>query len=119
MEESHMLRPHRLASVVAVALATVALLAPVAQARPAVAGAASGGGSASIDRLAHDTPLAAPVDPLNAPAQTTTGVATPDRGGAGAGTDWSAVFAGAAGSALIIAICAGGIGLVRRRALAV
>jgi hypothetical protein len=110
-----MLRRHRIASAVAAALATAALLAPVAQARPAVSGAASGGGSASINRFAHDTPLAAPVDPLHAPAQSTASVATPDRASATGGTDWSAVFAGAAGTTLIIAIFAGGIGVVRRR----
>ena len=111
-----MLRFHRLASAVAVALVTVALLAPVAQARPAVSGSASGGGSTSPDRIVHDTPLAAPVDPLHAPAQSTAAVATRER--ASAGTDWNAVFAGAAGSALIIAMGAGGVGLVRRRTLA-
>jgi hypothetical protein len=118
MEESHMLRFHRLASAAAVALVTVALLAPVAQARPAVSGSASGGGSTSTDRIVHDTPLAAPVDPLHAPAQSRAVVATSDRASAEAGTDWNAVFAGAAGSALIIAMCAGGVGLVRRSTLA-
>ena len=44
MEESHMSRLHRLAPAVAIALATAALLAPSAQAMPAVSGGASGGG---------------------------------------------------------------------------
>jgi hypothetical protein len=109
---------HRLASAVAVALATAALLAPVAQARPAVAGAASGGGGAvAIDRHAHDTPLANPVSvPTTNRAAPASG-AKSDRESGGSGTDWNAVFAGAAGSALIIAMCAGGLSLVRRRAL--
>ena len=94
-----MLRYHRLASAVALALVTVALLAPVAQARPAVAGSASGGSKAPA--VLVRTP--------DASKQTRE---------AGSGTDWNAVFAGAAGSALIIAMCAGGLGLVRRRTLA-
>jgi hypothetical protein len=100
MEESHMLRFHRLASAVALALVTVALLAPIAQARPAVAGAGSGGSKAP------------------AVLGTTSGTPKQSREAADGGTDWSAVFAGAAASALIIATCAGGIGLVRRRAVA-
>jgi len=91
-------RFHRLASAVALALVTVALFVPVAQARPTVAGAGSGGGSAPIDR----------------PVQTT----QTNRQDSGGGTDWNAVFAGAAGSALIIAMGAAGVGLVRRRTLA-
>jgi hypothetical protein len=107
---------HRLAPAVAVALATAALLAPSAQARPAVAGAASGGDLSAVDRHAHDTPLANPVN-IPATGQTTTIVAKQDRE-SGTGTDWNAVFAGAAGSALIIAMCAGGLSLVRRRTVA-
>jgi hypothetical protein len=99
MEESHMLSFHRLASAVALALVTVALLAPVAQARPAVAGSASGGSKAPAVILA---------------ATSDASKQTRDAGG----TDWNAVFAGAAASALIIAMCAGGVGLVRRRTLA-
>jgi hypothetical protein len=98
MEESHMLRFHRLASAVALALVTVALLAPVAQARPAVAGGASGGSKAPAVLVS-------------------TAAASKQSREAGGGTDWNAVFAGAAGSALIIAMCAGGVGLVRRRTL--
>jgi hypothetical protein len=114
-----MLRSHRLAPAVAAALATAALLAPVAQARPVVFGAASGGGgSVAIDRHVHDTPLANPVTVPTTDQAATAGVAKPDRESAGTGTDWNAVFAGAAGSALIIAMCAGGLSLVRRRALA-
>ncbi|HEY7258659.1 MAG TPA: hypothetical protein VH459_06290 [Gaiellales bacterium] len=92
-----MLRFHRLASAVALALVTVALLAPVAQARPVAAGSGTGGSTAP----------AVPATTSGTPKQAT-----------GGGTDWNAVFAGAAGSAIIIAMCAGGIGLVRRRALA-
>jgi hypothetical protein len=100
MEESHMLRFRPLATAVALALVTVALLAPVSQARPAVAGSASGGSKAP------------------AVLATTSGTPKQSRDAAGGGTDWNAVFAGAAGSALIIAMCAGGIGLMRRRTLA-
>jgi hypothetical protein len=91
-----MVRFHRIASAVALALVTVALLAPVAQARPATAGGAA------------------------APATSQTGPAGPgqeSRQGNG-GTDWNAVFAGAAGSVVIIAMAAGGVGLLRRRTLA-
>jgi len=91
-----MLRFHRIATAVALALVTVALLAPVAQARPALAGGAE-----------------APATTQTAPA----GAAQSTHQGGG-GTDWNAVFAGAAGGALIIAMGAGGIGLVRRRTLA-
>ena len=63
-----------------------------------VAGAGSGGGLAPIDR---------PVP--------TTQTSRRDSGG---GTDWNAVFAGTAGSALIIATGAAGVGLMRRRTLA-
>jgi hypothetical protein len=112
-----MFRLHRLAPAVAVALATAALLAPTAQARPAVSGAASGGGLTAVDRHAHDTPLANPVS-IPTTGQTTTVVAKQARESGGTGTDWNAVFAGAAGSALIIAMCAGGFSLVRRRTVA-
>jgi hypothetical protein len=112
-----MFRLHRLAPAVAVALTTAALLAPSAQAMPTVAGGASGGGLTAVDRHAHDTPLANPVD-IPTTGQTTTVVAKQDRESGGTGTDWNAVFAGAAGSALIIAMCAGGLSLVRRRTVA-
>jgi hypothetical protein len=119
MEESHMIRVHRLGPAIAAALATAALLAPVAQARPAVSGAASGGGGVVvIDRHAHDTPLANPVSvPTTTPVVVAASAAKQDRDSGGGGTDWNAVFAGAAGSALIIAMCAGGLSLVRRRAV--
>ena len=113
-----MFRLHRLAPAVAVALATAALVAPSAQAMPAVSGGGSGGGATAIDRHAHDTPLP---NPVNIPAtgqSTTIGVAKSDRESGATGTDWNAVFAGAAGSALIIAMCAGGLSLVRRRTVA-
>jgi hypothetical protein len=112
-----MFRLHRLAPAVAVALTTAALLAPSAQAMRAVSGGASGGGLTAVDRHAHDTPLANPVD-IPTTGQTTTTVAKQDRESGGTGTDWNAVFAGAAGSALIIAMCAGGLSLVRRRTVA-
>ena len=111
-----MFRLHRLAPAVAVALATAALLAPSAQAMPAVAGGASGGGLTAVDRHAHDTPLANPVS-IPTTGQTTRSPSQ-DRENGGTGTDWNAVFAGAAGSALIIAMCAGGLSLVRRRTVA-
>jgi hypothetical protein len=118
MEESHMFRLHRLAPAVAVTLATAALLAPSAQAMPAVSGGASGGGLTAIDRHVHDTPLANPVSIPATGQSTTAGVAKSDRETGGTGTDWNAVFAGAAASALIIAMCAGGVSLVRRRTVA-
>ena len=50
-----MSRLHRIVPTVAAALATAALLAPVAQARPTVSGAASGGGNMSaVERVVHD-----------------------------------------------------------------
>ena len=113
-----MSRLHRLAPAVAVALATAALLAPSAQAMPAVSGGASGGGLTVIDRHAHDTPLANPVAVPTTTQNTTAVVAKSDRDTGGTGTDGYAVFAGAAGSALIIAMCAGGLSLMRRRTLA-
>ena len=90
-----MLGFHRIASAVGLALVTVALLAPVAQARPTTA---SG--------------VAEPVTTQTTP----TGAAQSSRGNGG--MDWNAVLAGAAAGALIIAIGAGGVGLVRRRTLA-
>ena len=113
-----MFRLHRLAPAVAVALATAALLAPSAQAMRAVSGGASGGGLTAVDRHVHDTPLANPVNIPTTGQSTTTVVAKSSRESGGTGTDWNAVFAGAAGSALIIAMCAGGLSLVRRRTLA-
>ncbi len=113
-----MIRVHRLVPTVAAALATAALLAPVAQARPAVSGAASGGGGVVvIDRHAHDTPLANPVSVPTTTPVVAASAAKQNRDSGGGGTDWNAVFAGAAGSALIIAMCAGGLSLVRRRAV--
>jgi hypothetical protein len=111
-----MFRLHRLAPAVAVALTTAALLAPSAQAMPAVSGGASGGGLTAVDQHAHDTPLANPV--IIPAGRSTTIVAKQDRESGGTGTDWNAVFAGAAGGALIIAMCAGGLSLVRRRTVA-
>ena len=90
-----MIRVHRLGPAIAAALATAALLAPVAQARP--------------------TPLANPVSIPTTTPVVTASAAKQNRDSGGGGTDWNAVFAGAAGSALIIAMCAGGLSLVRRR----
>lgn len=117
-----MSRLHRLVSTVAAALATAALVAPVAQARPTVSGAASGGGNASaVERVVHDTPLA---NPVKVPA---TGL---NHGGgvvlkrtqpitiSSDGTKWVDVFMGAAASAVVIAMCAAGIGFRRRASLA-
>jgi hypothetical protein len=112
-----MFRLHRSAPAVALMLVAAAMLAPTAQARPAAAAAGGGGSATAIDRHAHDTPLANPVSiPATlqgAPASSAKAARQSD-----GGTDWNAFFAGAAGSAVIIAMFAGGLGLVRRRTLA-
>ena len=86
-----MLRFRRIASAVGLALATVALLAPVAQAGPTLAGGAN----------PRATGQAAPAG-VRGDRETL------------ARTDWRAVFAGATGSAIVIAMGAGAIGLLRR-----
>jgi hypothetical protein len=112
-----MTRLHRIVPTVAATLATAALLAPVAQARPAVSGAASGGGNPSaIVRTIHDQPLANPVSVPASGMNHGAGL-TIDRTRStsiDSSTDWVAVFTGATVSALVIAMCAAGIGIVRR-----
>ena len=109
---------HRIVPAVAATLASAAILAPVAQARPTVAGAASGGGNAPVvERIVHDTPLANPVSVppsgLNHGAGITARthriwIASNDGG------SWADVFTAGAAGALIIAVCATGIGIGRR-----
>jgi len=118
-----MSRLHRIVPSVAAALATAALLAPVAQARPTVSGAASGGGSASVaQRIVHDSPLANPVSApatgLNHGAGVVVDRTQPVRIASSDGTKWVDVFLGATASALVIAMCAAGIGFSRRATLA-
>jgi hypothetical protein len=123
MEEHHMSRLHRLVPTVAAALATAALVAPVAQARPAVSGAASGGGNASaVERVVHETPLANPVrvpaTGLNHGGGVVLDRTQPITIASSDGTKWVDVFMGAAASAVVIAMCAAGIGFSRRATLA-
>ena len=118
-----MSRLHRIVPSVAAALATAALLAPVAQARPTVSGAASGGGNASVvERVVHEPPLANPVTVpatgLNHGAGVALDRTQPIRIASSDGTKWVDVFLGATASALVIAVCAAGIGFSRRATLA-
>jgi hypothetical protein len=110
---------HRILPAVAATLASAAVLAPVAQARPTVAGAASGGGgnTAVVERTIHDQPLANPVSVP--PSGLNHGAGLTGRThtiviASSEGTDWADVFTGAAAGALIIAVCATGIGIGRR-----
>jgi hypothetical protein len=118
MEEHHMSRLHRLVPTVAAALATAALLAPAAQARPAVSGGASGGGNPSaVERTVHEHPLANPVTIATPGLNEGTGVAGQTRSTritSTTGIDWADFFSGAAASGLVIAMCAVGIGFSRR-----
>ena len=113
-----MFRLHRLAPAVAVALAMPPWSPPRHRPCPPSLGGASGGGLTAIDRHAHDTPLANPVVIARTGQARRPASAKSDHESGGNGTDWNAVFAGAAASALIIAMCAGGLSLVRRRTLA-
>lgn len=118
-----MTRLHRIVPTVAAALATAALLAPVAQARPTVSGSASGGGNVSaVQRTIHDQPLAnpvsAPASGLNHGAGLTIDRTRTTRIGSSTSTNWADVFTGATASALVIAMCAAGIGITRRANLA-
>ena len=115
-----MTRLHRIVPTVAATLATAALLAPVAQARPTVSGAASGGGTVSVVQgTIHDQPLANPVTVpaagLNHGAGLVLNPTRATRIASSTGTDWADVFTGATASALVIAMCAAGIGVGRRR----
>jgi hypothetical protein len=123
MEEHHMSRLRRIVPTFAATLATAALLAPVAQARPTVSGAASGGGNASaVQRVVHDAPLANPVSVpatgLNHGAGVVLDRTQPITLASSDGTEWVDVFMGATASALVIAMCAAGIGFSRRANLA-
>ena len=116
-------RLHRFVPTVAAGLAVAALLAPTAQARPASSVISSGGGSVpTVERTVHDQPLANPVSVpasgLNHGGGLTVGGTRSTRITSSTSIDWVDVFIGAAASALVIAVCAGGIGMVRRRALA-
>ena len=118
-----MSRLRRIVPTFAATLATAALLAPVAQARPTVSGAASGGGNASaVERVVHDTPLANPVR-VPATGLSHGGGVVLDRTKpititSSDGTEWVDVFMGATASAVVIAMCAAGIGFRRRTNLA-
>jgi hypothetical protein len=111
-----MSRLHRIAPTVAATLAAAALLAPVAQARPAAFGGADN--APTVERTVHDQPLANPVA-LPATGLNHGGGLALDRTRStritsSTSTDWVDVFSGAAASALVIAMCAAGIGLARR-----
>ena len=117
-----MTRLHRIVPTVAATLATVALLAPVAQARPAASGGAGGSNAAAVDRTIHDQPLAnpvsAPASGLNHGAGLVLTRTHATRIDSSTGTSWVDVFTGATASALVIAMCAAGIGVRRRATLA-
>ena len=113
-----MSRRHRIVPAVAATLASAAILSPAAQARPAVAGGASGGSSGpAVERTVHDQPLANPVavppSGLNHGAGLigrTQGIRIESSGG----SDWIDVLTGATAGALVIAVCATGVGVGRR-----
>ena len=115
-----MTRLHRIVPTVAAALATAAIVAPAAQAVPADFGSASGGGNAAVVQTSvHDTPLANPVRVPAAGLNHGGGVVALERTqpitiASSSGTNWVDVFTGAAAGALVIAMCAAGIGLSRR-----
>ena len=108
-----MTRLHRIVPTVAAVLVSAALLAPVAQARPTAA--AVGGSDTSA---VHDTPLANPVRVpavgLNHGAGIVVSRTQPVSIASSDGTNWVDVFTGAAAGALVIAMCAAGIGITRR-----
>jgi hypothetical protein len=120
-EESTMTRRrHRLVPTLIAALATAAVIAPAAQARPAASGLAAGSGKGAVvvvDRTIHDQPLANPVAVPSTGLNHGAGLV--DRTGpiqitSASDTNWTDVFAGAAAGALVIAICAAGLGMNRR-----
>jgi len=123
-EESTMTRRHRLVPTIIAALATAAVIAPAAQARPAASGVAAGSGKGAVvvvDRTIHDQPLANPVAVPSTGLNHGAGLV--DRTGpiqitSASDTNWTDVFAGAAAGALVIAICAAGLGMNRRANLA-
>ncbi len=115
-----MTRLHRIVPTIAATLAAAAFLAPVAQAAPAVSGGASGGGNVSgVQDTIHDQPLANPVTVpatgLNHGAGLVLNPTRATRIESSTGTGWADVFTGATASALVIAMCAAGIGVGRRR----
>jgi hypothetical protein len=116
-----MTRLHRLVPTITATVAAAALLAPAAQARPAVSGGASGGGSVAVERTVHDQPLANPVSVppqgLNHGAGITLVHGRTTQIGSSTDTNWVDVFSGAAASAIVIAMCAAGVGIGRRRTL--
>jgi hypothetical protein len=113
-----MSRRHRIVPAVAAALASAAFLAPIAQARPTVAGAASGGGNTPVvERTVHDQPLANPValppSGLNhgagiTPRNHRIWIASSNDG------SWVDVLGAGAVGALVIAVCAAGVSIGRR-----
>ncbi|HSD03366.1 MAG TPA: hypothetical protein VLB81_13395 [Gaiellales bacterium] len=108
---------HRIVPAVAATLASAAILAPVAQARPTVAGAASGGGNtAVVERTVHDTPLANPVAVPASGLNHGAGIAVRTQRIAISSNDgsWADLFTVGAAGALIIAVCATGVGISRR-----
>ena len=116
-------RRHRLVPTLIAALATAAVIAPAAQARPAASGVAAGSGKGVVvvDRTIHDQPLANPVAVPSTGLNHGAGLV--DRTGpiqisSASDTNWTDVFAGAAAGALVIAICAAGLGMNRRANLA-
>ena len=113
-----MTRLHRIVPSSVAVIAAAALLAPVAQARPAVSGGASGGGGVAIERTVHDQPLANPVavpaSGLNHGAGLTSDRSRATQIGESTGTSWTDVFTGATAAALAIAMAAAGVGFSRR-----
>ena len=108
----------RIVPAVAATLASAAILAPVAQARPSVAGGASGGGNAAVvERTVHDQPLANPVAVPASGLNHGAGIIDRTRDiriASSNGTNWVDIFTGAAAGVLIIAVCAAGVGIGRR-----
>ena len=113
-----MTRRHRIVPAFVVTVVTAALLAPAAQARPAVSGGASGGGSVAVERTVHDQPLANPVSVpasgLNHGAGLTLDRSRATQIGESTGTSWTDVLTGAAAAAAVIAMAAAGVGFSRR-----
>jgi hypothetical protein len=112
-----MTRLHRIVPAFVTAVTAAALLAPAAQARPAVSGGASGGGSIAVERTVHDQPLANPVSVPASGLNHGAGL-TLDRSraqiGESTGTSWTDVLTGAAAAAVAIAMAAAGVGFSRR-----
>ncbi|HEY7258658.1 MAG TPA: hypothetical protein VH459_06285 [Gaiellales bacterium] len=108
---------HRIVPAVAATLASAAILAPVAQARPAAGGGASGGGNAAVvERTVHDQPLANPVAVPASGLNHGAGIPSQNHRIVISSTDgsWVDVFTAGAAGALVVAICATGVGISRR-----